>query len=121
MPFAPSLPFPAGAAALLGAVVSGLPPVRAESGEAPFRAELFSRERLTEYARTLAVQQEVVPGVRRGQPLLRRLNESARVLLRSYQDITAAARRQEAITPAAEWLLDNFHIVEEQLADIRKH
>src|SRR5437868_1394773 len=119
MPFDPSSLLSLGAAAILGAVISERPPTNVEG--APFRAELFSRDRLIEYARTLAAQHQVVPGTRRGQPLLRRLNESARVLFRSYQDIAAAARRQEAITPAAEWLLDNFHIVEEQLDDIRKH
>jgi hypothetical protein len=30
-----------------------------------------------------------------------------------------AIREERAITPAAEWLVDNFHIVDEQLREIR--
>ena len=32
-----------------------------------------------------------------------------------------AEKDQRAITPAAEWLLDNFHVVEEQITDIHEH
>src|SRR5262249_32886820 len=38
---------------------------------------------------------------------------------RAYQRITAAARREEAITTDAEWLLDNYHIVAETLREVR--
>src|SRR4051794_27697780 len=114
MPFDPYLLLSASAATLAGAALADLTTTRTQGGEAPFRAELFSRDRLVEYARSRAAQQEVVPGAQRGQPLPRRLNESARVLFQTYQDIAGPARRQEAIPPAAEWLLDNFHIVEEQ-------
>ena len=31
----------------------------------------------------------------------------------------AAIREERAITPAAEWLVDNFHVVEEQIREIR--
>ncbi|MEO5861918.1 MAG: glucoamylase family protein, partial [Burkholderiales bacterium] len=39
----------------------------------------------------------------------------------SLQAIAQAERDQRAITPAAEWLLDNFHVVEEQITDIHDH
>ncbi len=44
-------------------------------------------------------------------------NES--VLLAAYRAITAAAVDGRAITPAAEWLVDNYHLVEEQIREIR--
>src|SRR5688572_16917300 len=110
------------AAALSGAALSFLPRKADERVEdIPFRSELYSRERLIEHAQQIATTQQVVPGRQRGQPLLPRLDKSARVLLATYQGFASAVRNQEAIIPAAEWLLDNFHIVEEQLADIRKH
>ena len=37
----------------------------------------------------------------------------------SYRAIAEAIREERAITPAAEWLVDNFHIVDEQLREIR--
>ena len=41
------------------------------------------------------------------------------MLLESYRAIARAIQDERAITPAAEWLVDNFHIVEEQLREIR--
>jgi cyclic beta-1,2-glucan synthetase len=111
-------------AALAGAVVAFQQPTGHEVGgsaDGPSHGEFLSREQLVEHVRELAVAHEVDAGRRRGEPLLRRVRESAQVLFKAYQDIAAAAKRQEAITPAAEWLLDNFHIVEDQLSDIRKH
>ena len=41
------------------------------------------------------------------------------MLLAAYRSIAAAIREERAITPAAEWLVDNFHVVEEQIREIR--
>ncbi len=84
----------------------------------PIRAELFSAERLEEFAGALAAEQPIRSGKRRGRPLLRRLSENARVLLASHRVIEQASREAHAISPAAEWLLNNFHVVEEQIREI---
>src|SRR6202030_2224234 len=36
-----------------------------------------------------------------------------------YRSIAVAIREERGITPAAEWLVDNFHVVEEQIREIR--
>ena len=59
-------------------------------------------------------------GPRRGRPLLPRLEENARQLLTAYRTLAEAIRRERAISPAAEWFVDNFHIVEDQLREIRE-
>ena len=41
------------------------------------------------------------------------------MLLNSYRAIARAIQDEHAITPAAEWLVDNFHIVDEQLREIK--
>ena len=41
------------------------------------------------------------------------------MLLGAYRAIAAAIREDRAITPAAEWLVDNFHVVEDQIREIR--
>jgi cyclic beta-1,2-glucan glucanotransferase len=51
--------------------------------------------------------------------LAARLRDNDRVLLRAYRSIGEAIREEHAITPAAEWLVDNFHVVEEQIREIR--
>ena len=54
-----------------------------------------------------------------GRRLATRLRDNGRVLLDAYRTIAAAIREERAITPAAEWLVDNFHVVEEQIREIR--
>ena len=87
--------------------------------EEPIRAELFSIERLEQHAESLATAQPVTVTPRYTRRLLPRVRENGRVLLESYRTIAQAIREERAITPAAEWLVDNFHIVEEQLREIR--
>ena len=41
------------------------------------------------------------------------------MLLRAYRVLAQAIKDERSITPAAEWLVDNFHVVEEQLREIR--
>jgi cyclic beta-1,2-glucan glucanotransferase len=88
--------------------------------EEPIRAELFSVERLEQHAETLAAEQTVAPTTTRGRPLTPRVAENGRVLLESYRALAEAIQKDHAITPAAEWLVDNFHIVDEQLREIRE-
>ena len=86
--------------------------------EEPIRAELFSAERLEQHGESLAVAQRVTTTPRKGGPLLPRVLDNGRVLLQSYRAIAQAIREESAITPAAEWLVDNYHIVDEQLREI---
>ncbi len=87
--------------------------------EEPIRAELFSTERLEQHAESLAAAQRVTTTPRKGRALLARVLDNGRVLLDSYRAIAKAIREERAITPAAEWLVDNYHIVDEQLREIR--
>src|SRR5271154_4523857 len=87
--------------------------------EEPIRAELFSVERLEQHAETLAAAQAVLPTSAEGRPLLPRVLEKGRVLLEYYRETAKAISHEQSIPPAAEWLVDNFYIVEEQLREIR--
>ncbi|HEY1852365.1 MAG TPA: glucoamylase family protein [Candidatus Binataceae bacterium] len=87
--------------------------------EDPIRAELFGIERLEQHAASLATAQSVTNRPKTGRRLAKRLQENGRVLLEAYRATAAAVREERAITPAAEWLVDNFHIVEEQIREIR--
>jgi cyclic beta-1,2-glucan synthetase len=55
----------------------------------------------------------------RGHPLAGRIADNAAVLLASHRTIAKAADERRAITPAAEWLLDNYYLVAKQIHDIR--
>ncbi len=88
-------------------------------GDEPIRSELYSAERLEEAAEKLGGQHSA-HGFRKGRPLLARLKENGRILLESYRAVAEAIREERTISPAAEWLVDNFHIVEDQLREIRE-
>src|ERR1700728_4089625 len=83
------------------------------------RAELFSSERLEQHAASLAAAQEVTRKRSTRRSLNARLKENESVLLAAYRSIGAAVDEGRSITPAAEWLLDNYHLVEEQIREIR--
>ena len=85
----------------------------------PIRSEIFGVERLEQHARSLAEAHVTRPEKRRGAPLLSRLEDNARVLRGHYRSLTEAIRRDEAIPPAAEWLIDNFFLVDDQVRVIR--
>jgi cyclic beta-1,2-glucan synthetase len=103
--------------------------IRAAAGRAPsaspwdnreaIREEIFSVERLEEHARSLAVAQVVTPKPAKGHPLLGRLVDNGAVLLDAHHAIAKAIDAGHAITPAAEWLIDNYHLVERQIREIR--
>ncbi|MGH9703807.1 MAG: GH36-type glycosyl hydrolase domain-containing protein [Candidatus Acidiferrales bacterium] len=88
------------------------------NAEEPIRAELFSTERLEQHAETLAAAQ-IVSESKQGRPLAPRVWENGRILLQSYRSLAEAVRQGQEITAAAEWLVDNFHIIDEQLREIR--
>ena len=85
----------------------------------PVRAELFSVERLEEHAQSLAIAQSVTAKPTRGHPLGGRLADNGAVLLDAYRTIAKAIDERRAITPAAEWLIDNYYLVERQVREIR--
>jgi cyclic beta-1,2-glucan synthetase len=86
--------------------------------ETPIREELFSVERLETHARSLAVAQAVAPTRTAGLSLSPRLADNSHVLLAAYRSIVAAIEENRAITPAAEWLIDNYYVVERQIRQI---
>jgi cyclic beta-1,2-glucan synthetase len=83
------------------------------------REELFSIERLEEHAASLAQAQGVTSKPLPRRSLQARLNDNDSVLLKAYRAIAAAVGEGHAITPAAEWLIDNYHLVEEQIRQIK--
>src|ERR1700676_2855223 len=92
---------------------------RPRAGEPPLRAELFSVEQLARHARALATDHQIVTQ-RKSSPLLARLDGNEQSL-RAFNRATLAVNPSRRITPAAEWLLDNFYLIEEQIQMARRH
>jgi cyclic beta-1,2-glucan synthetase len=86
---------------------------------APVREALFSVERLEQHARSLAEAQSITTHPPRVFTLHARLNDNANTLLAAYRASAAELEKGRTVVPAAEWLLDNYHLVEEQIREIR--
>ncbi|HEY6572403.1 MAG TPA: carbohydrate-binding protein, partial [Candidatus Eisenbacteria bacterium] len=88
----------------------------------PLRGELLSLEHSEERARVLAGSYTLARRPRhRSHHILPRLQENAHVLRDAYQQLATDVRRGEPVAPAAEWLLDNFHLVETEILEVRKN
>ncbi|MDK9696272.1 MAG: glycosyl transferase [Siculibacillus sp.] len=85
----------------------------------PVRDEIFGIERLEQHAASLAAAQPITDRPVRVLPLRSRLDDNATVLLAAYRTNAAELEKGRDVAPAAEWLLDNYHIVEEQIREIR--
>ncbi|MDB6168811.1 MAG: Cellobiose phosphorylase [Verrucomicrobia bacterium] len=81
--------------------------------------ELFGPEQLERQAFVLArAHQAVTAGA--SNRLLERLHQNEQIL-RSYNRATHAADQVRRVTHAAEWMLDNFYLIEEQIQIARRH
>ncbi len=89
--------------------------------EQPIRAEVFGIDRLQQHAESLAAAQPAAAERTRGRRLLPRVRANGKVLVAAYRNIVEAVRQKSQITQAEEWLLDNFHVVDGQIREVRDH
>lgn len=89
--------------------------------EEPIRSELFSATRLENHGESLARAQTTTRIPHRGKKIFPRIRENENLLEKSYKILLQDAANKRAITPAAEWIIDNFHIIRSQLKDIHDH
>ncbi|HSC99910.1 MAG TPA: glucoamylase family protein, partial [Casimicrobiaceae bacterium] len=88
--------------------------------EAPLRSELLSADQMERYGATLAARHRVIE--RPSQDLLlRRLAANETALVAACARLTAAVSANHRISPAGDWLLDNFHLIEEQISMAKRH
>ncbi len=88
--------------------------------EPPLRSELFGSDQMEQHGKTLAGLHKLGPGRARDR-LLIRLADNEGVLLGVRNLLTEAIKANRRITPAGEWLLDNFYLIEEQIRTTRRH
>lgn len=88
--------------------------------EPPIRSELFSSERLQEHATSLAANQVISARLGRKNPLAKRAADNKKELFKCYNSATQQTRERKYITPATEWLLDNYRLIEEQFEEVHQ-
>ncbi|HEX3157251.1 MAG TPA: hypothetical protein VHQ45_01945, partial [Gemmatimonadaceae bacterium] len=88
----------------------------------PIHGELLGAEHLAERARTVARGQRLVLGEPKWQraPLLGRLESTSHLLHEAHTRLSAAADAGRDVGPAGDWFLDNFHVVQEHVREVRE-
>ncbi|MHC1730147.1 MAG: glucoamylase family protein [Syntrophobacteraceae bacterium] len=88
--------------------------------EPPLRSELFSADQMEQHGKALAGWHRLSPGRPRDR-LLTRLAQNEVTLLSVHNLLTETVKAERRITPAGEWLLDNFYLIEEQIRTAKQH
>jgi cyclic beta-1,2-glucan synthetase len=97
---------------------SGSP--RTPRDEVPSRSELFSADQMEQHGKSLAAAHKLTSARGRDQ-LLPNLAANEAVLIETCNLLTKAVTANRRITPAGEWLLDNFYLIEEQIRTAKRH
>ena len=87
---------------------------------APLRSEILTKEKLEQHAVAIA-KRHVLTYKKTSEQLLKRLAENENILLEVYSLLSESLKQNDRIAPAAEWLLDNFYLIEEQIYTGKKH
>jgi cyclic beta-1,2-glucan synthetase len=95
-------------------------PSRRFPQEPALRAELLSADEMEQHGARLAGQHRL-SGLSTSDLLLPRLANNEVTLVSAYEILSTAALESRRITPAAEWLLDNYYLIAEQIRIARNH
>ncbi|MDP3611355.1 MAG: hypothetical protein Q8R98_05845 [Rubrivivax sp.] len=86
----------------------------------PIRGEIFGPERFAQHGRSLGITHDAARPLAREAAFFPRLRGNVEMLRRAHRYIGAQAATGYDISPAAEWLLDNFHLIEAQLKAVHE-
>ena len=88
--------------------------------EAPMRAALYSADQMAQHGKALAAEHRLATGSITDR-LLGRLADNENTLVDVCRQLTSVAIEKRRVTPAGEWLLDNFYLIEEQIRTAKRH
>jgi cyclic beta-1,2-glucan synthetase len=86
----------------------------------PLRTAILSEAQLEAKGKALA-RAHTLTQSRHSYGLLKRLGNNEKLLMNVCNTLSVAAKQKHHITPAGEWLLDNFYLIEEQISTARQH
>lgn len=89
--------------------------------DGPLRSSILTREALYDRGAELGQNDRIFYSRDGGRQIYQRFEENSTVLEESYFSFAKVARDKKFLPPGAEWLLDNYHIVEEHIRDIKTH
>lgn len=88
--------------------------------EPSIRAEIFGPQRFAQHGRSLGYTHRAVANSKGSAKFFPRVRDNIRGLRDAHRYIGEQASSGYDISPAAEWLLDNFHLIEAQLSAVRE-
>jgi len=88
--------------------------------EEPLKAELYSSEQMERFGKSLAANHKLSSKPAK-EHLLKRLNDNEVILQEVRKLLTYSIKRKYQITPAGEWLIDNFYLIEEHIRNAKRH
>ncbi len=88
--------------------------------QSPIRAEIFGLQRFAEHGQSLGETHLVADTRSRADAFFPRLQDNVRMLREACAYLGAQAGQGHDVSPAAEWLLDNSHVIEAQLQEIHE-
>lgn len=86
----------------------------------PIRSELYNFDQMKDHAKLVARSHKLLKD-RPKDILLKRLDDNEKALIEVRNLLVESIQSGQGITPAAEWLLDNFYLIEEQILTAKKH
>jgi len=85
----------------------------------PIRSEIFGPQRFAQHGRSLGLTHRANRGAARGASFFPRIKDNLDMLRSAILYMGEQASTGYDISPAAEWLLDNFHLIDVQLNEIK--
>lgn len=82
---------------------------------------ILNAEELEMHALEIGRKHVVGKSTRQYFSLESRMNKNFKFITSVYKDLNEYSNARSSVTPAAEWLLDNFYIIEEQVKEIRQN
>lgn len=88
--------------------------------EPPIRSQIFGLARFQQHGESLGAAHIATRQTANATSFFPRLHENIKVLDEAHRYLGQPQRFNQAVSPAGEWLLDNFHIVQAQLTEVRR-
>src|SRR5450830_2098005 len=86
----------------------------------PIRSEIFGLQRFAQHGRSLGLTHRAARASKRAPTFFPRLRSNIQALREAHRYIGVQESSGYDVSPAAEWLLDNFHLIEAQLKEIHE-
>ncbi len=92
-----------------------------ENEEQEITDAILNSEELERHAVSIAKRHMIAKGSKVQFSLENRMNRNFKIISSAYLSLNEYVKDRKRVTPASEWLLDNFYIVEEQVKEIRQN